>query len=396
MVFIILKYKKILENTLDHFDQKIDVAFFDVTTLYFESFTPDELRSSGYSKDGKFKETQIMLALIATTDGMPLGYEIFPGNSYEGHTLITVIEQIEANYNLSNSFVVADRAMFTKENLEKLNNKGVNFIVAAKIRTTKKEFKNKITSDVAKAIEEYGEDLKEWTNEYEHDGNRLIVSYSKKRANKDRKDRQRLVERIEKKMKNGKVLLADLINNTGTKKYLKIDKKGSKEATLNVQKIKNHEAWDGIHAVITNQPKENYSSSQILKRYRDLWQIEAAFRVNKHDLKMRPIYHWTPNRIRSHILICFTAYSLIATAKFKLKKEKLNISFEKLQEELNDLQVSIVRDKESGVRFLLPITFITPSNSDSVNLSPRCANIFLETAVLPCISNNFISKAFLS
>lgn len=344
---------KISTSTLDLFNQKIDVAFFDVTTLYFESFTPDDLRVSGFSKDGKFKETQVMLALITTIEGLPLGYELFPGNSYEGNTLITVIDQLEKNYDLSETFIVADRAMFTKVNLEKLDSKKVKFIVAAKLRTLKKELKDQITNDLAKVLEE-NESIDGWTKDYVLEGRRLIVSYDKKRAAKDKKDRERLVERVNKKMKNGKVRLADLINNTGTKKYLKIDKNGSKEATLNETKIKEDEKWDGIHGVITNHHGDDLSSSEILKRYRNLWQIEAAFRVNKHDLKMRPIFHWTENRIKSHILICFVAYSLSAFVKHKLKTYKINLSFEEIREELGRVQTSIVKDIKTGKTFMLP------------------------------------------
>ena len=344
---------KICDNTLDLFNQQVDVAFFDVTTLYFESFTPDDLRSSGFSKDNKFKETQVMLALITTTDGLPIGYELFPGNTYEGHTLITVIEQVEKNYNLSNTFIVADRGMFSKNNLEKLDEKNVKFIVAAKLKAMKKDFKNQVTDDVLKALEGHP-DLKEWTKDYIYEGRRLVVNYTKKRASKDKKDRDRLVERIKKKMKNEKVLLADLINNTGTKKYLKIERKGSKEATLNEDKITEHAKWDGIHAVITNHLDKDLCSDQILKRYRNLWQIEAAFRVNKHDLKMRPIYHWTEKRIKSHVLICFMAYSLAAFVRYKLNKANIKISFEEIRDELERVQSSVVKDNVTGRRFILP------------------------------------------
>ena len=342
---------KISSSTLGLFDQKIDVTFFDVTTLYFEIFTPDNLRSSGYSKD--FKETQVMLALITTIDGLPLGYELFPGNSYEGNILIPVIEQFEKKYDLSETFVVADRAMFTKDNLEKLNKKKVKFIVAAKLKTMKKDVKNKITNDVAMALKE-NKEIKGWTKNYSFEGYKLIVNYSKKRAIKDKKDRDHLLERIKKKMKNGKVLLADLINNTGTKKYLKIERKGGKEATLNKLKIDEHQHWDGIHGVITNHNDNDLSSEEILKRYRNLWQIEAAFRINKHDLKMRPIYHWTEKRIRSHILICFVTYSLATFIKYKLDKLNFKLSFEEIKDELNRVQASTVKDKKTNKRFILP------------------------------------------
>lgn len=99
----------IKSSTLSLFNYKVDVAFFDVTTLYFESFTPDNLRNFGFSKDKKFKETQIVLALITTSDGLPLGYELFPGNTFEGHTLITVIDQFKKTYDIANTLSFRQR-----------------------------------------------------------------------------------------------------------------------------------------------------------------------------------------------------------------------------------------------------------------------------------------------
>ncbi len=237
---------KICSATVDLFEDKVNVVFFDVTTLYFESFTPDALRVSGYSKDSKFKETQIMLSLITTTDGLPIGYEVFPGNSYEGDTLIDVIEKVEANYDIRETVIVADRAMFTKRNLSKLEEKQVKFIVAAKLKTMKKEYREEILSDVANALEA-NKALDSWSKDYEYKGRRLVVSYSHKRACKDKADRERLVERISTKMKDGKVPLSQLINNTGTKKFLKIDKSPTKQASLDQDKITQHARWDGIH-----------------------------------------------------------------------------------------------------------------------------------------------------
>ena len=293
-----------------------------------------------------------MLALITTTEGLPLGYELFPGNSYEGNTLISVIEEVEKNYNLSETYLVADRAMFTKNNLEKLKEKNVKFIVAAKLKTMKKDLKERILSDIEKA-KRVNNTLNNWTNEYIVEGKRLIVSYSRKRADKDQKDRERLLDRIKKRMKNGKVVIADLINNSGTKKYLKIEKKGAKEATLNQNKIDLEQRWDGLHGVITNH-RDDMCAADILEKYKGLWRIEEAFRINKNDLKMRPIYHWTPRRIRAHILICFVAYTLVAFVRKKLHDNKVNISFEEAREELNRLQLSLIIDKKTKQKFLLP------------------------------------------
>ena len=349
---------KIKGHTLDLFKQQIHVAFFDVTTLYFESFIPDTLRRSGYSKDNKFKETQVVLALMTTTSGLPLGYELFPGNTYEGSTLVSAVNQLQESYDVSDVHVIADRAMFTKENMKQLDELGVPFIISAKIKTMSQQWRKKIIGDVAQALE-LDPQVSHWTKEYEYSGlkdektRRLVISYSRKRANKDKKDRKRLVDRIKKQMKNGKVRVSDLISNTGTKKYLKMESQKSQEATLDENKIAREEQWDGIYGVISNDQCK-LSGNEVMERYRQLWQIEEAFRVNKHDLKMRPVYHWTPRRIKAHILICFMAYALVAFVRYQLHQKGVKMSFETIREELSYLQASLIKDKQTGTQFILP------------------------------------------
>ena len=342
---------KVVGQTLDLFKQKINVAFFDVTTLYFESFIPDELRVSGYSKDNKFKETQVVLSLLTTSSGLPLGYELFPGNTYEGSTLISAVNKLKETYDISDVLIVADRAMFTKDNLSQLDRNGVRFIISAKLKNMNKSLREEILNDVSKALKE-NENLSSWTTEYEYEDRRLLINYSQKRANKDKKDRQRLLDRIQKKMTDGKVRVSDLINNTGTKKYLSMENKKSQEATLDEGKIAQNARWDGIYGVMSNH--KEFSGDDIIERYRGLWQIEEAFRVNKHDLKMRPIYHWKPRRIKAHILICFVAYALVTFVRYRLNEAGIKMSFEAVREELSYLQASIIKDQKTGIKFALP------------------------------------------
>ena len=344
--------EKIAKETLSFFKDRIKVAFFDVTTLYFESFIPDELRVSGYSKDNKVKETQVMLALMTTEGGLPLGYELFPGNTYEGSTLISAVDELCKKYEVVDASIVADRAMFSRKNLNSLDERGVNFIVSAKLKKMRKEIKEKILGDVEKVLE--GGDVKSWIGEYEYEKRRLVIGYSEKRASKDKRDRERLLTRVKKKLKDGKVRVSELVKNTGTKKYLKFEKSKKETAVLDEEKIKDSERWDGVYGIVSSHAKEEVSGGEIFERYRGLWQIEDAFRVNKRDLKMRPIYHWTPKRIKSHILICYMAYALVARVKYKLKKAKVKLSIERIREELGYLQASIVRDQKTGRRFLLP------------------------------------------
>ena len=344
---------RMFRRTLSLLKEEVRVLFFDVTTLYFESFDPDTLRLCGYSKDNKVKETQVVLALMTSVEGLPVGYELFPGNTYEGKTLIRVIEKIEKTYSILDVSIVADRAMFTRENLQLLHEKGTKFIVAAKLKTMSRAMKSQIVTDIQKNRKQMPK-KSFFSKSYEYENQRLIISYSKDRAYQDEKNRLNLIERLKKQMHGDKISLSSLIKNTGSKKYLKIEKKNKQEATLNQKKIDEDTQWDGIHGVITNHKPEDLTPSEILERYKGLWQIENAFRVNKHDLKMRPIYHWTPRRIRAHVLICYIAYSVLTFIKFQLKQKNINLSFKRLRDELKIIQYSIVLDKTTNKRFILP------------------------------------------
>lgn len=339
--------EKIRLSTLTTLDQKINVMFYDVTTLYFESFRPDELRHQGFSKDCKFKETQVVLALATTTEGLPLTYELFPGNTSEGKTLLTVIEKMKLKYGPEKILLVADRAMFNEINLSTLDGLNVEYIVAAKLKSLSKEMKDKITSHKR----EQKSDLKYWHQEYDFKDRRLIVSYTEDRKNKDEYDRRKLVDRLEKKIKNKNIPISELITNNGTKKYVNI--RSGSTATINTDKIERDKQWDGIHGVITNK-SNNREVEEILQTYRGLWQIEEAFRITKTDLKVRPIYHWKTSRIKAHIAICFIAYSLLAQLRYRLKKNNIELSPRKIKEELNRVVKIKIRNKITQTNIVLP------------------------------------------
>lgn len=341
--------EKISRRTQELFKSKIDVVLFDVTTLYFESIERDELREFGFSKDCKFNNTQVVLALMTTTDGSPVGYELFPGNTSEGKTLIGVIESVKKVYDLNSVVLVADRAMFSAGNLEYMDQLGVKYVVAAKLKSLKNNLQETIlnskTFKPSKVISEF-----HWINEFNlNEKQRLIVSYSSARANKDKADRERIVNKLKKKAKDGKLKLTDLVNNNGTRRYITSTKN---EALIDDAKINKNSQWDGLHGVITNV--KDKTCAELLERYRDLWKIEEAFRINKHDLRLRPIYHWKPSRIKAHIAICYIAFALMSHAKNILKEKELNISLETLREELLKSQSSILIDSRSKTMFSVP------------------------------------------
>jgi len=363
--------KCIGRKTIDLFEDKVDVMFFDVTTLSFESKDSDDLRNFGFSKDCKFNDVQVVLALVTTTEGMPITYKLFPGNKFEGHTLIPVIEELKRDFNIDNIILAADRGMFSKDNLAALHNLNIKYVVGAKLKTLSKAKKESILSDEDVIPCVVGKELL-WTKEIEHNASdshkrKLIVSYSSKRAKKDASDRNKLVDRLLKKAKDGKIGLDKLISNAGTKKY--INSNGKNQVSINYQKIEADSAWDGIHGLITNS---DLSPQQVIDRYRGLWQIEDAFRVNKHDLKMRPIYHWNPKRIQGHICLCFITYSLVKQVQFMLAKAGLKISVKRFLEELQKIQASILLHQPTGRKYLMPSA-----------LSETAKNIFDAFGIIP-------------
>jgi len=337
----------IRDHTLGIFKEKVDALFFDVTTLYFESFNSDELKTFGFSKDCKFKEVQVMLALITTKEGLPVTYKLFPGNTFEGHTLKKTIEDLRSDFNVEDFVFVADRGMFSEKNLQYMEDQNIKYIVAACLKKLPSATKNELlTCEFKPAV--VCDDF-QWVDEFNHKGRRLIVSYSSKRAKKDSADRQRLVDRLLKKAEDKKIKIKDLIPNYGSKKFLQVT---GEKVKINDLKISQDAQWDGLHGVVTNQT--GISATKVLERYRGLWQIEEAFRVNKHSLKMRPIFHWTPKRIRAHILICFMSYALSKYALCRMKNSGLSISLEKLRTNLGAVEASIVKDQQSKKRYVIP------------------------------------------
>ena len=341
--------ERVVRSTTALFQEKVDVLFFDVTTLYFESLDDDELRDFGFSKDCKFKEVQVVLALVTTRYGLPITYEVFPGDTFEGHTLQVAIEKLKQRFAVENILIVADRAMFNRKNLDWMDSEKIRYIVAAKLRSLSKELKDRIIGSALYAPTEVENEL-HWVREFAFKDRRLIVSWSHERAHRDAAQRTRLIDRLFKKMKNGKIGLQDLVTNKGTRKFLKIE---NTSAIIDETKIDRDKEWDGLHGVITND--KSLTVREILSRYRGLWQIEEAFRVNKHDLRMRPIFHWKPKRIKAHIAICFLAYTIAKQATYRLELIlKKPISFAELRHQLLLVQSSVLGNISTQKRYLLP------------------------------------------
>jgi transposase len=307
--------KQTLQFAKQEYKFDFSLLFYDVTTLYFETFESDDLRKTGFSKEGKHQYPQILLGLLVSIDGYPLAYEIFEGNKFEGYTMLPVIDTFKNKYKLDKLVIIADSGLLSNDNIAALQTKGYDFILGARIKNEKHTIQNKIwnlkLSNGESQIIEKDEHI------------RLVISFSESRAKKDKSNREKGLKKLEKQIKTGKLTKAN-INNRGYNKYLKLE--GAIEVSIDQEKFKADGKWDGLKGYITNT---NLSKNEIIDNYSHLWKIEKAFRVAKTDLRIRPVFHFKPSRIEAHICIAFAAYKVYKELERQLKEKQSNISPEK-------------------------------------------------------------------
>ena len=292
---------------------RISVVFYDMTSLYFEAEEEDDLRRIGFSKDGKFQNPQIMLGLLVGRGGYPIAYDIFEGNTFEGKTLIPVLERIAGRYDVGTPVVVADAAMLSHKNLTALEQQGYPFIVAARVRNETQAMQEMILARCEGL--QNGQCV-----ETEHEHGRLIVAYSDRRARKDVYNRERGLRRLRKQIRSGR-LSKEHLNNRGYNRFLKLT--GEVKVELDEAQVAQAGRWDGLKGYLTNT---RLSPDVVIETYGHLWQIERAFRISKTDLRIRPMYHYRRRRIEAHVLVAFVAYTIYKELERRLAKAGLTLS----------------------------------------------------------------------
>lgn len=305
-------------HTLKVLKGNINVVFYDMTTLYFESSDEDDLRKTGFSKDGKHQNPQIFIGLLVGLEGYAIGYDIYEGNIYEGHTLIPFIQKISEKFKIEKPIIVADAGLLSKNNIKSLEENQYEYILGGRLKNESNQIKEMILAD------QYSDGVLKSYQKTEK--SRVIVHYSDNRAKKDEYNRTRGLMRLEKKIKAGK-LTKSSINNKGYNKYLKLT--GEVEITIDYNKYQQDNVWDGLKGYVTNT---KLTDKEVLENYRHLWNIEKAFRMSKTDLRIRPIYHRLQRRIEAHICISFTAYCIYKELERVLYEKKSTISLRQAAE----------------------------------------------------------------
>lgn len=354
----------IFEKNRSLFNMCVDIVFYDVTTFHFESCRDDGFRDFGFSKANKINEVQIVMGLLVDNEGRPIGYELFPGNTVDGKTLESSLEKLKERFNIRKVIVVADRGLNSKMNLGRIKAKGYDYIVASRLKKMSKAVRDQVFDPQGYTIatttfeDENGEvplsyKVLDYTNSFRdeegklaHLAEKLVITYSAKRARKDRADRTRLVEKAEKLLTDPAKIKAS--NKRGGKRFIQ-HRSENDQFTLDEQAIAADERFDGYYAIQTSLP--DMSAEEVVEAYHSLWKIEESFRIMKSTLEVRPIFHWTEKRIKGHFAICFLAFLLERTLEFKLRKSNMPMSPTQIQEALNSLLFAELTMK--GQQYLL-------------------------------------------
>jgi len=294
-------------------DSGIEVVFFDVTTLYFESQKADLLREFGYSKDCKFNEVQVVLCLLIDSNGAPLTFEVFAGNTFEGATLVPVLSKLKQAFKINKIIIVADRGIGSASNLAQIKSAGYEYIIGARLRSATKSIQEDALNEKGfELLSQSDSDTRQYKF-IENNEQKWVIVHSTARARKDQRDRQKFLEKAKEFLESG----ASINNAKGAKKFIKMPKANKSEMSLDTQKIEQDQRFDGYYAI--SYSDESMSAAQILSAYHGLWKIEESFRTLKNLFEVRPMFHWTKKRIEGHILLNFILlvfeYSLLYSIK---------------------------------------------------------------------------------
>ncbi len=346
------KIKTYLSKKMIEESKTLDLMLFDVTTLYFENINVTDLKNFGFSKDSKFKEVQVVLALLTDSEGLPITYEVFPGNTAETKTFIHCMEDLKKKYKLNKIRVTADKAMFSKKNFSYFEDKEIHgnssmeYIISCPLKKIAKKLQEEVLN-----LDNYtliDEDRSAF--EFLNDGRRVVAIHSRKRAELDRHRREKLLDMIKKlEGKNGEIAVEKLTRNRGVSRFLK---KSKESVTVNKEAVIEDAQWDGIAGLCTNI--KNASPRDLMYSYKRLWKIEESFRINKHTLKMRPIFHRLSKRIKSHIMICFLSYIILRYTEIFLKSRRFSFGPRSFLNTLSDIKTLIVQESKSKKQYAIP------------------------------------------
>ena len=338
------------------YHRTVTAALYDVTTYYFESQNAQGVLNYGFSKDCKVNQVQVVMGLLIDDQGVPISYEIFPGNTNEFGTMIPILEKLKKDYGIERVVVTADRGLNSGANLLKIREMGMDYVIAYRLRNAGGDIRKLILSpdgwtsrkagDVRCDVSRYRLTTERRRVRVEEQTNgktanrfvtvesNLLINYSPKRAAKDQSDRERLVEKAERLADNPALIQGEL--HRGGKSYLKFEK-GTISAEVDREKIEAAKIYDGYYGIVYSDT--SMSPERVMAIHHSLWQIEETFRISKSIRDARPCFHWRERRIRAHFLICYLALVMHRLLERELADKGVTLTADEIIDALRNAEL---------------------------------------------------------
>ena len=375
----LLPHKEALEVHLKNrlgelFNLDYDLLLYDVTSTFFEGqCMSNPLAQRGYSRDQRGDCKQVCIALVVSRCGMPVGYEVFAGNTADVTTVKGIVELMESRYGKSDRIWVMDRGMTSEDNLEFLRQENRRYIIGTP-KSMLKKFEQELLKEDWSTIRD-GIEVKLCKLPKEDDSEisdditeTFILCRSRDRKEKDKAIVKRAADKIAERLdamkarcekQNRDPLIVSreigrLLGQNTRAAHLfevKVQKKDERFAAIEWTRIKPatdwHELSDGCYLLRTNV--SDWTDEQLWKAYIQLTEAENAFRIHKSDLSLRPVWHQKEDRVRAHILVCFLSYVLWKTLGQMCKRAGLGDEPRRVLAELSDIRmVDVVLPTDTG------------------------------------------------
>jgi transposase len=311
-------------------------VYYDVTNYYFEIDEQDELRRKGVSKEHR-PDPIVQMGLMMDNNGIPMAYQLFPGNANDCSTLLPVIKRIRRQFGTGKAIVVSDKGLNTGKNAYYLANSRGGYVFSQSVRGGNAELKKYVLKEVGYERLESGFKKKSRQHtrlvEFEDDDGKVVTAsiaekqvafYSPEYDRRAKADRAAAVRKAHAIIKNPRNF--NKKNTYGAAKYIRqieYDKNTGEiitprgELVFNEEALAEDEKFDGYYVIATSRHFE--SDDWVIDTYRGLWRIEETFKVTKSDLEARPVYVSRHDRIEAHFLICFVALLIIRLLQKNLK-----------------------------------------------------------------------------
>lgn len=326
----------------------LELVFFDTTSLYFEGEGGETIGHRGHSKDHRPDCNQMVVGAVLDSQGRPLCCELWPGNTADVKTLIPVVDRLRKRFALSRICIIADRGMISRDTLDQLNERGIPYILGARLRLVK-EVRNEVLGRPGRYRQVHPprrhsrDPMPLRVKEVRVEDRRYVVCVNDEQARKDKADRRAILESLRKQLKQGD---KSLIGNKGFRKYVKSE---GERFSINEKRVRQEERFDGKWVLQTSL---DVDAAEVALQYKRLWQVEQTFRTAKSTFETRPIYHKRDETIRGHVFCSFLALVLMHELYDRLESHGHGeVEWERLKLDLDALQE--VRIETQGKGYLV-------------------------------------------